>query len=174
MTSNRENYTGTGYLSSPLICAAPKTVSIQNSDGRSAGTASEYNCSLSPTTNGAKIRFSGYSPEPPIMPHTYYEKSCTLGSFLNTTGLELQDYVVERVESSSTVTFKLRNPGTGDLYSLNQMPVADDGEWHDCVAGSGEVLPWQLATCRYSLDRKLGKLGFHIQWYCDDRDPNHA
>ncbi|KAK5653394.1 hypothetical protein OQA88_8879 [Cercophora sp. LCS_1] len=170
-----ENYTGTGYLTSPLVCASPRTINIQSTDGHSIGTASEYNCSLSPAPSGSKIRFSGYSPEAPTMPHTYYQKSCTLGSLLNTTSIDLQEYVVETTDGKSTATLSLRNPGTGDRYLLSKLAIVDDGQWHDChQSGDGATLPWQLERCQYSLDRVTGKIGVHVQWFCDDRDPDHA
>ncbi|KAK0613220.1 hypothetical protein B0T14DRAFT_569296 [Immersiella caudata] len=158
-------YTGEGYLSARLVCPDQ------------AG-ASAYNCSLSAPADGDKIRFSGYWPEAPLMPHTTYSRSCTVESFANTTNLTLHEYqtdtVVDAAGKVSLVgTFAVANPGPGDVYRLNRIPVVDDGEWHGCEAAAGEALPWQLARCRYALDRSLRQLSFRFSWYCDDRDPLH-
>jgi hypothetical protein len=70
-------------------------------------------------------------------------------------------------------TFSIANPGPGDVYRLDRIPVVDDGEWHGCEAAPGGTLPWQLARCRYAFDRQLRQASFRLSWYCDDRDPLH-
>jgi hypothetical protein len=113
------------------------------------------------------------------MPHTYYTRSCTINSISNTTTLGLRGYQIESGTAqtnggtSAVGTFALYNPGSGDTYKLQGMPVVDDGSWHECLAGS-QALPWQLASCRYLLDRAKHRIGFQVQWYCDDRDPSNA
>ncbi|KAK4444009.1 hypothetical protein QBC34DRAFT_415998 [Podospora aff. communis PSN243] len=163
-------YTGEGYLSALLVCP-------EQAKGDSSG-ASSYNCSLSAPADGEEIRFSGYWPEAPLMPRTTYSHSCTVESFTNTANLTLQDYQLDTVvdaagKSSLAGTFSVANPGPGDVYRLNRIPIIDDGEWHGCEAAAGEVLPWQLARCRYALDRSLRQLSFRFSWYCDDRDALH-
>jgi hypothetical protein len=145
------------------------------SGGSVAGDASRFSCSL-PTT-----RLDGYSDPPPTIPHTQYSRSCTLNSF-NATTLVLQGYDINvEVETMAEAangqlrkhaTFTVYNPGSGDTYELLNLPVVDDGSWHDCVAGK-DRLPWQLVSCRYQLDRSSNKIGFEYQWYCDDRDADH-
>lgn len=121
-----------------------------------------YTCSL-PTTN-----ISGYAAYdfPPRMPHTSYKHSCTMNS-MNSTELVLQDY---EVEGSDLASFTVYNPGPGDTYEIRNLTVIDDGLWHKCQG----ALPWQLVACDYLLNRSTNKIGFHFQWYCDDRDPSDA
>ncbi len=113
------------------------------------------------------------------MPHTSYTRSCTIQSISNTTTLVLREYQIEsgvvQTNSSTPVlgTFTLYNPGSGDTYRLYHIPVVDDGGWNECIAGS-QALPWQLAGCKYKLDRGSRRLGFEVQWYCDDRDASNA
>lgn len=124
---------------------------------------SSLTCSL------ASSIFNGYTREP-VMPHTSYKRSCTLNS-INQTALELSAYEID--SAKKTAAFSLLNRGSGDSYSLPAVALADDGAWHACTS-SPEQLPWQLVDCKYSLNKEHDKLGFKIQWYCDDRDPNHA
>lgn len=126
------------------------------------------------------IAFTGYVDSAPVMPHTYYARSCTIGSMMKTAALGLQEYRTESVSmpgdgnnTSTFGSFTLYNPGSGDIYELYRMPVTDDGGWHECSAGP-RALPWQLVGCRYMLDRGSHSLGFQVQWYCDDRDPKNA
>lgn len=107
------------------------------------------------------------------MPHTSYSRSCTIGSFINVTSLSLKEYQLETTDSSTVGTFAIANPGSGDTYRLSKLAVVDDGAWHECVAGVGN-LPWQLVGCQYLVDRKARRIGFRVKWYCDDRDPSHA
>jgi hypothetical protein len=109
------------------------------------------------------------------MPHTYYTRSCTIGSLFNTTTMELQQYRVEgdRNQSTAVESFTLDNPGPGDAYRLGRLPMIGDGGWHECLAGQ-EALPWQLVGCEYRWDGRSRRLGFRVQWYCDDRDPSNA
>jgi len=136
------------------------------------GATSFYNCTITPTN------FSGYSPDPPTMPHTSYSRSCTIGSVVNTTSLNLREYEIDTLADGTKVgTFSLFNPGPGDTYRLYRIPVQDDGAWHECAAGTStpsEPFPWQLVKCRYLLDRENHHASFQIQWYCDDRDPSNA
>ncbi len=139
------------------------------------GPTSDYNCSLSTTP----LTFTGYLDSAPQTPHTYYTRSCTINSISNTTALALREYQIEsgagqaNSNTSAVGTFSLYNPGSGDKYKLHRMPVVADGGWHECIAGP-QALPWQLAGCRYSLDRGWHRIGFQVQWYCDDRDPSNA
>ncbi len=142
-------------------------------------TSSDYNCSLAGPAAGGPIKFSGYWPGPPTLPHTYYSRSCTIGSVVNTTSIGLRDYTVESLitdDGKATLlgTFTLVNPGPVDTYKLDRIPVIADGVWHDCVAGESGQLPWQLVKCRYSLDRGSHHVGFQLEWFCDDRDPSNA
>ena len=123
---------------------------------------STYACSL-PTTN-----ISGYASYdfPAVMPHTSYTHSCTMNS-INSTELLLQDY---HVTNASKASFTVYNPGPGDTYAISNLTIADDGLWHTCQGS----LPWQLVACEYLLDRTASKVGFRLQWYCDDRDPYNA
>jgi hypothetical protein len=127
------------------------------------------------------IAFTGYVDSAPAMPHTYYARSCTIGSMVNTSALGLREYRTEFIPMppgtsnsiSALGTFTLYNPGSGDTYKLHRIPVIDDGGWHECTADQ-RALPWQLVGCRYMLDRGNHRLGFQVQWYCDDRDPSNA
>lgn len=168
LTGCSDSYTGTGYVHAPLKC----------SDSASADGPSTTICSLAAPSE--PVRFSGYWPEPPPMPHTRYGKSCTIGSFVNTTSFKLREYTVETIVAAGNRTqlvgtFAIENPGTGETYRFDRMPItADNGVWGGCRAGSGTTLPWQLAGCQYLLERRGNRIGFRFQWYCDDRDPSHA
>ncbi len=150
-------------------------LATRNNQGTITGTTSDYNCSLLTVP----LAFTGYLDSAPQIPHTSYTRSCTIESISNTTALALREYQIEsglvQTNSSTSVlgTFTLYNPGSGDTYRLHRMPVVDDGGWHECIAGS-QALPWQLAGCKYKLDRGSHLLGFEVQWYCDDRDPSNA
>ncbi|KAK3312032.1 hypothetical protein B0H66DRAFT_585215 [Apodospora peruviana] len=165
----QNDFTGTGYLKTDLECGKTLNSSIYNPQGYIVGAQSEYNCTQLSTN------FSGYSPDPPVMPHTSYSRSCTIGSIVNTTSLILREYQIDTATDGTHKlgTFSLYNPGPEDTYRLTKIPVQDDGAWHDCVAGS-RPLPWQLVKCQYLLDREKHHASFQIQWYCDDRDPSHA
>jgi hypothetical protein len=167
-----DTFAGAAYLIRRLDCGDPVNLAIIE-DGWVTGATSFYNCSFPALT------LSGYT-DPPAMPHTSYTRSCTLNS-LNATSLVLKEYEVEYLKILDGValeeitkfgTFTLYNPGSGDYYTLWRLPVQDDGTWHECAAGS-EPLPWQVVGCQYLLDRANNYLGFQVQWYCDDRDPEH-
>ncbi|KAK3938164.1 hypothetical protein QBC46DRAFT_265931 [Diplogelasinospora grovesii] len=163
-----ETYSGTGFLGTGLQCGSPVNLAVTDKGGNVVGATSDYNCSL-PATN-----LSGYADSMvPAMPHTYYTRSCTINSF-NASSLSLREYQIDTSGTKKLGTFTLYNPGSGDTYRLYRMPVQDDGAWHQCIAGTEEPLPWQLVACQYQLGRKTGRIGFKMQWYCDDRDPNHA
>lgn len=168
LTACSDSYTGTGYVHAPLKC----------SESASADGPSTTICSLAAPSE--PVRFSGYWPEPPPMPHTRYGRSCTIGSFVNTTSFKLREYTVETIVAAGNRTqlvgtFAIENPGTGETYRFDRMPItADNGVWGGCRAGSGTTLPWQLAGCQYLLERRSNRIGFRFRWYCDDRDPSHA
>ncbi|KAK3371055.1 hypothetical protein B0T24DRAFT_680181 [Lasiosphaeria ovina] len=165
-----DQYTGTGYLTADLQCGNAVNQTTTSKDGPT--TTSTYNCTL-PTS---PTRFSGYSPDAPTMPHTPYTRSCTIGSIVNSTSLALREFQIDDyTPGSSTASFALYNPGPGDTYRLRGVPLHDDGGWHDCsAAAASPQLPWQLAACRYLVDRKAHRVGFQVEWLCDDRDPGHA
>ena len=171
----RGQFNGIGYTNISLECGNPLNLAVYDSQGSVVGATSDYNCSLSTSP----VTFTGYVDAAPAMPHTYYTRSCTINSISNTTTMALREYQIETASQSdsnktSTVgTFMLYNPGPGDTYSLRRMPVIDDGGWHECTAGP-EALPWQLAGCKYMLDRHNHRLGLQVQWFCDDRDPRNA
>ncbi|KAI1396294.1 hypothetical protein F4819DRAFT_491641 [Hypoxylon fuscum] len=170
-----EAFTGTGYLVEPLSCGSPVNQAHYDGNGHLIAGSSQYNCSLPSTT------LYGYSGDPPAMPHTSYTRSCTINSF-NTTSLLLQGYEIEaftntsdgtpQTDSRKNATFTLFNGGSGDTYQISTTNVQDDGIWHECSPTGSQ--PWQLALCQYLLDRAQGIVAFEIQWYCDDRDPEHA
>ncbi|KAK4150235.1 hypothetical protein C8A00DRAFT_18217 [Chaetomidium leptoderma] len=176
----RDQFDGIAYTSFSLDCGRPTNLAVRDSQGLVIGAASDYNCSLltPPAT------FSGYVDKAPPMPHTYYSRSCTITSISDTTALALQEYRIESAPipagdgnnktSSVLGSFTLYNLGPGDAYKFSRMPVVDDGAWHDCTAGQEEALPWQLVGCQYLLDRASHRLGFQVQWYCDDRDATNA
>ena len=164
----RDHFLAIGYTNVGLDCTS---LASGNTFDLKAGDTPDYNCSLS----NSPVTFTGYLDSTPLMPHTYYASSCTVKSITSLKSMGLRSY---RLESSSAPnslagTFALHNPGSGDTYRLRQMPLTDDGEWHECVAGS-KPLPWQLVKCQYRLDRENHRLGFQVEWYCDDRDPSHA
>lgn len=170
---SRESFTGTGYLVEPLDCGSPINKSYFDEGGNLIAGSSQYNCSLPATT------IYGYSGDGPAMPHTSYTRSCTIHSF-NTTSMLLQDYEIESFANATpptdlrkNATFTVYNDGPGDTYQISTTDVQTDGIWHECAAGGGSQ-PWQLALCQYLLDRAQGILAFSTQWYCDDRDPQHA
>lgn len=169
----RDQFNGVAYTNISLTCGNPLNLAIYGNDGSIVGATSDYNCSLATTP----LSFTGYLDIPPQMPHTYYTRSCTITSMMNTTALALRAYTIESSGSGDAAallgSFTLFNPGSGDSYKIYRMPVVSDGGWHECTAGP-RALPWQLVGCRYMLDRAGHRLGFQVQWYCDDRDPTNA
>jgi hypothetical protein len=171
----RGQFTGIAYTNISLDCGTPLNLAVYDSQGSVVGATSDYNCSLSTLP----VTFTGYVDVAPSMPHTYYTRSCTINSFSNTTSMALRAYEIETAPQSDSNmtsvvgTFTLYNPGSGDTYKLRRMPVIDDGGWHECMVGP-EALPWQLAGCKYMLDRQKHRLGLQVQWFCDDRDPSNA
>jgi len=169
----RDQFNGVAYTNISLTCGNPLNLAIYGNDGSIVGATSDYNCSLATTP----LSFTGYLDIPPQMPHTYYTRSCTITSMMNTTALALRAYTIESSGSGDAAallgSFTLFNPGSGDSYKIYRMPVVSDGGWHECTAGP-RALPWQLVGCRYMLDRAGLRLGFQVQWYCDDRDPTNA
>ncbi|KAI1375076.1 hypothetical protein F4677DRAFT_140307 [Hypoxylon crocopeplum] len=110
------------------------------------------------------------------MPHTSYTRSCTIHSF-NSTLLLLQQYEIETyINTSAGATSTLYNGRSSDTYQFSTTDVQEDGIWHKCASGGGGIVLWQLAVCQYLyvLDRTQSLLALDIQWYCDDRDPEHA
>ncbi|KAI1774239.1 hypothetical protein F4818DRAFT_419365 [Hypoxylon cercidicola] len=175
-SSTSDSFVGTGYLVEPLRCGSPAEKSHLDEQGNLIAESSQYNCSLPATT------VYGYSGDGPALPHTPYTRSCTTHSF-STTSMQLQDYEIEAFASASdgtpptdprrNATFAIYNDGSGDAYQISTPDVRTDGIWHECASGGGSQ-PWQLALCQYLLDRAQGILAFEMQWYCDDRDPQHA
>jgi hypothetical protein len=171
-----DRFNGVAYTNISLTCGNPLNLAVYDSQGSVVGATSDYNCSLSTFP----FAFTGYVDSAPQMPHTYYSQSCTIESITSTTTMALREYQIESapVQSQVNVTsvvgsFRLYNPGSRDTYQLYRMPVMDDGRWHECTAGPRD-LPWQLAGCKYMLDRASHRIGFQVQWYCDDRDPSNA
>jgi hypothetical protein len=121
-------------------------------------------------------KLTGYYDYIPQMPHTHYTRSCTINS-LNITSFTLRNYEIQAGTDPNgkrkVADFTVFNPGPGDNYNIRRMPVLDDGLWHACVAGADDPLPWQLVSCDYLLNGE-DAIGFRFQWYCDDRDPEHA
>jgi hypothetical protein len=158
----RDAYNGIGFLDSPLSCS-PTTV--KDSDDPS----SLVTCGM-PSTK--LVGYSGYVPR---LPHTAYTRSCTINS-INVTALTLKNYDIETASQGSNqdklASFTIFNPGPGDEYRIRRMPIKEDGLWHTCVPGI-DSLPWQLVSCQYRLT-STDHIGFRFQWYCDDRDPEHA
>jgi len=156
-----ETHTGVGFLVSPLNCTT-----ATSSSGPVIGS---YECSL------AVQNFTGYDVrDVPPLPHTHYARSCTINS-LNTSQLTLRQYDIKSVGAGGPThgSITLFNPGPGDEYKLRGVPIQGDGEWRECVADI-DPLPWQLVSCEYLLNLATGAIGFKIQWYCDDRNPETA
>lgn len=170
----RSHFSGVGYTNLSLDCRSAINSDNYGSDSPMIDATSDYSCSLS----RAPVVFTGYTDVVPLMPHTYYTRSCTIESLTNTTTITLREYRIESETDDGNKTalsgsFTLHNPGPGDTYRLHGIPILDDGAWHECTAGS-EPLPWQLVGCRYLLNRETHMISFQVQWYCDDRDPSHA
>ncbi|KAK4224380.1 hypothetical protein QBC38DRAFT_485585 [Podospora fimiseda] len=108
----------------------------------------------------------------PHMPHTsYWKPSCTISSISELSAFTLNSYSL----SDNKLNFSLRNPGSGDSYTLTNIPFSTttaDGQWQSCL--SGDTTPWQLVGCKYLLEEDTKSIQFEIQWYCDDRDPSNA
>lgn len=172
----RSAFVGIAYTNISLSCGSESNLTTHDGGGATASATSDFNCSLSTTP----IIFGGYVDSAPLMPHTYYTPSCTIGSLFNTTTMELREYQIEETSVdgdqdtvSAVGNFTLYNPGPRDMYKLLRLPVVGDGSWHKCVDGQ-RALPWQLVGCKYLWDRGSRRLGFQVQWYCDDRDPSNA
>jgi len=119
----------------------------------------------------APTNFTGYSnlDYVPKLPHTYYARSCMINS-INVTSLTIRGYEID--EAAKTANLRVFNPGPGDEYRIPLVDVKKDGAWHTCNAGT-DSLPWQLVSCQYRLS-EAGEAGLKLQWYCDDRNPDHA
>jgi len=109
---------------------------------------------------------------------TPQSRTCSATTFSNITGFILTEYRVDTVQvagSSSTqtiATFGVYNPGTGDTYRFDRIPVsAGGGTWSVCRAGE-TPLPTTIERCQYLLERteRSRRLGFRLQWLCDGAD----
>ncbi|KAK0614502.1 hypothetical protein B0T14DRAFT_499758 [Immersiella caudata] len=80
--------------------------------------------------------------------------SCTPASFTNITHFTLLTYKIETVTSArengiqgptqTLATFAVKNPGSGDTYVLNRIPISTGGGvWSTCIAGE-TPLPGEL------------------------------
>jgi len=109
---------------------------------------------------------------------TTSSQSCSIASFSNVTSFVLREYEIETVVGTGDITqtlgtFSVENPGSGDTYRLDRMPISDGGGvWSTCRAGE-TPLPSLLQRCQYLLERREGgRVGFRFEWYCDDTDPS--
>lgn len=165
-----------------FTCGPPTNQTIRSLRGRvsRSKTPNTFRCTT-PATN-----FTGYeASQLPVMPHTLYTRSCTVGSVTNTSslivrGYEIRTETIPRPSKSKTVsgTFDLYNPGSGDTYRLHGLQIQDDGAWHECKlapteSGEQQPLPWQLYHCEYRFGPGLRDIAFKLKWECDDRDPLH-
>lgn len=161
-----EDYYGLGYLVTPLQCSEWLPYG-----GEMTGDAADYTCTL-PTTNISG--YASYDLPLPVVPHTSYTTSCTLNS-MNNTVLRLQAYAFDfPADTPATASVTVFNPGPGDTYAIQDIPLQADGQWHTCATDTAGSVPWQLQSCAYFLNSTSGSIGFKFQWYCDDRDPFHA
>ncbi|CCC07598.1 hypothetical protein SMACR_08151 [Sordaria macrospora] len=176
------HYSGTGFMPLSFTCGPPTNQTIRSLRGRvsRSKTPNTFRCTT-PATN-----FTGYeASQLPVMPHTLYTRSCTVGSVTNTSslivrGYEIRTETIPRPSKSKTVsgTFDLYNPGSGDTYRLHGLQIQDDGAWHECKlapteSGEQQPLPWQLYHCEYRFGPGLRDIAFKLKWECDDRDPLH-
>lgn len=163
-----------------LTCVAPANHTTRSLRGRVLRPKATFQCTM-PATN-----FTGYEANQlPVMPHTPYTRSCTIGSITNTSSLTVRRYEVTTIKivrptKSTTITgtFDLYNSGSGDTYRLPDLQLQDDGAWHECTlaptdSGEQQLLPWQLYHCEYRFGPGRRNLGFKLGWACDDRDPLH-
>lgn len=110
-------------------------------------------------------------------------RNCSPTTFSNITGFILTEYKIDTVEvttngsntqTQTIATFGVLNPGTGDTYRLDRIPVsAGGGTWSVCRAGE-TPLPSTLERCQYLLERgqQSRRLGFRFQWLCDAGNPS--
>lgn len=176
------HYSGTGFLLLSLTCETARNQTIRALRGRvlRPRAADTFQCTM-PATN-----FTGYEiSQLPIMPHTPYTRSCTIGSLTNTSSFIVREYEIRTVtilrpNKSKTAfgTLDLYNPGSGDTYKLHRLQIQNDGAWHDCTlarteSGQQQPLPWQLYHCEYRFGPGHRDIAFKISWACDDRDPLH-
>jgi len=156
-TRARTTFGGVGYLELPLSCTNESTAA-----GR---PPSPLACSMAATN------FTGYSDIEyiPTFPHTYYTRSCMINS-INVTALTLREYKIDA--NARTARLRVYNPGPGEEYRIALADMKNDGAWHACYVGT-DSLPWQLVSCQYQLSG-AENLGLQLQWYCDDRNPDHA
>lgn len=169
-------------MSLSLTCGVPPNQTIRAIRGRVSRpkATNTFQCTM-PATN-----FTGYeASQLPVMPHTPYTKSCTIGSITNTSslivgGYEIRTVTMLRPNKSKTVSgsFDLYNLGSGDTYGLHGLQIQDDGAWHQCTlplteSGEQQPLPWQLYHCEYRFTPEHRDIAFKLSWACDDRDPLH-
>lgn len=109
-----------------------------------------------------------------MVPHTSYTHSCMINS-MNGTSMNLSAYSIDSHgdDGAYIASFVVFNPGPGDEYGIRNISVEDDASWHSC-GDSPHSLPWQLRSCQYLLDQANNKIGFQLEWDCDDRDPYNA
>jgi len=110
-------------------------------------------------------------------------RSCSATTYSNITGFILTEYQVDTVEvatngsqsqTQTIATFGVLNPGTGDTYRLDRIPISTGGgTWSVCKAGE-TPLPSTLERCQYVMERggRSGRLGFRFQWLCDGANPS--
>ena len=114
----------------------------------------------------------------PVIPRATDSGSCTVDSFANITNFILREYLFESVGGAGDTaqlrgTLTVENPGSNDTYRLYRIPLSTGGGvWSGCRAGEEAPLPEQLARCQYVLERRISRIGFRFQWYCNDKDPN--
>ena len=87
----RNQFNGIAYTNISLTCGSPLDTAVLDPQG--VGATADYNCSLSTMP----IAFTGYVDSAPAMPHTYYARSCTIESMVNSSALGLREYRTESI-----------------------------------------------------------------------------
>lgn len=177
LTASSTSFTATGYAQLNLNCTSPV---LQPSYGNPTVNISLYSCTA-PTKE-----IPGYQDPAPDLPHSNYNHSCTVNSF-NLTSLELTYFIrsgqwaLEQYDSPEVLTeymvIQVYNPAADDTYHIIGSYWLDGV--NDKVNGSGWMecyypSPRNLLGCQYMYDNATNTLGVRVQWFCDDRDPEHA
>ncbi|KAK1756439.1 hypothetical protein QBC47DRAFT_444964 [Echria macrotheca] len=107
-------------------------------------------------------------------------RNCSPSSYANVTSFALTQYQVNTTvdaatgRTSSVGTLSITNPGNGDVYLLDRIPISmGGGVWSVCLPGDGAPIPAALERCQYVIEKPDSRIGFRFQWFCDSGDAAH-
>jgi hypothetical protein len=167
-----------------LNCTTPQPFGGQATYGNNIITynITTYSCT---TPNNESVTIAGYPEPAPDFPHSNYNRSCTINSF-NLTTLVLTQFVhqsqwaLEQLNSPEVLThdilIQLYNPATDDSYRIQegwweeQGANETQGIWRECSDPNSQL----LLSCSFLYNNITNEIAVKVEWFCDDRDPEHA